>query len=101
MGSAPTHLLGTQAVLDRTLGPGAGRGLVSTGCPGRRHGRILRRFSVCQAALEFTHEQESWVLDDQYCCNPKCPCQEAVLSFIRLPEEAGRGPLQPTLSISY
>ena len=51
--------------------------------------------------LEFTHEQESWVLDDQYCCNPKCPCQEAVLSFIRLPEEAGRGPLQPTLSISY
>jgi len=50
MGSAPTHLLGTQAVLDRTLGPGAGRGLVSTGCPGRRHGRILRCFSVCQAA---------------------------------------------------
>ena len=51
--------------------------------------------------LEFNHEQQSWVIDDQYCCNPKCPCQEAVLSFIGLPEEAGRDPLQPTLSISY
>src|SRR5205807_6903124 len=30
MESAQTHLLGTQTVLDRTLGPGAGRGLLST-----------------------------------------------------------------------
>src|SRR5207249_838683 len=51
--------------------------------------------------LEFTHEQETWVIDDQYCCNPKCPCQEAVLSFIRPPQGAERGPLRPTLSISY
>ncbi len=49
----------------------------------------------------FTHEQETWVIDDQYCCNPKCPCQEAVLSFIRPPQGAERGPLRPTLSISY
>lgn len=51
--------------------------------------------------LEFTREQETWLIDDQYCCNPKCPCEEAVLSFIRIPEEAGRGTLRPTLSISY
>jgi len=51
--------------------------------------------------LEFTHEQETWHIDDQYCCNPKCPCQEAVLSFIRLPQGAGRDPLRPALSISY
>jgi SEC-C motif len=51
--------------------------------------------------LEFTHAQEPWLSDDQYCCSPKCLCQEAVLSFIRLSERAGREPLRPTLSLSY
>jgi hypothetical protein len=51
--------------------------------------------------LEFTHAQEPWLSDDQYCCNPKCLCQEAVLSFIRLSQRAGREPLRPTLSLSY
>jgi hypothetical protein len=51
--------------------------------------------------LEFTDEQGTWLIGDQYCCNPKCPCQEAVLSFMRLPEGAGRGPLRPIVSISY
>src|SRR5437773_10584464 len=31
--------------------------------------------------LEFTHEQETWLINDRYCCNPKRLCQEAVLSF--------------------
>lgn len=51
--------------------------------------------------IEFMHEQENWMVDDQYCCNPKCLCQEAVLLFFRLPEKTGQGPLRPTLSISY
>lgn len=51
--------------------------------------------------LEFTHAQEPWLSDDQYCCSPKCLCQEAVLSFIRLSQRAGREPLRPTLSLSY
>jgi SEC-C motif len=66
-------------------------------------GTMVAYFDIFPFArrLEFTHEQESWLIDDQYCCNPKCQCQEAVLSFIRLPEKAGRDPLRPTLSISY
>jgi len=51
--------------------------------------------------LEFTHAEVPWLSDDQYCCNPKCRCQEAVLSFIRLSPRAGREPLRPTLSLSY
>src|SRR5438034_11035210 len=66
-------------------------------------GTMVAYFDIFPFArrLEFTHEQETWVIDDQYCCNPKCPCQEAVLSFIRPPQGAERGPLRPTLSISY
>ena len=51
--------------------------------------------------IEFMPEQENWRVDDPYCCNPKWPCQEAVLSFFRLPEKIGQGPLRPTLSVSY
>ena len=51
--------------------------------------------------IEFMYEQENWMVDDQYCCNPKCRCQEAVLSFFRLGEKMEKGPLQPMLSVSY
>jgi hypothetical protein len=51
--------------------------------------------------IEFTHAQEPWLSDDQYCCSPKCLCEEAALSFIRLSPRAGREPLRPTLSLSY
>jgi hypothetical protein len=51
--------------------------------------------------IEFIHEQENWMVDDQYCCNPKCPCLEAALLFFRLPEKMGQGPLRPTLAVSY
>lgn len=66
-------------------------------------GAMVAYFDVFPFAkrIEFMHEQENWMVDDQYCCNPKCPCQEAVLSFFRLPEKTGQGPLRPTLSVSY
>lgn len=52
--------------------------------------------------LEFTHGQETWLVDDQYCCNPKCPCEEAALSFLRLSAEpARRDPLLPSLTVGY
>src|SRR5437016_3577150 len=57
-------------------------------------GTMVAYFDIFPFArrLEFTHEQETWVIDDQYCCNPKCPCQEAVLSFIRPSPGSGAGP---------
>ena len=66
-------------------------------------GAMVAYFDVFPFAkrIEFTHDQETWLVDDQYCCNPKCPCQEAVLLFFRLPEKMGQGPLRPTLSVSY
>jgi len=71
--------------------------------PDALSGTMVAYFDIFPFArrVEFTHEQETWLIDDQYCCNPKCLCQEAVLSFIRVPQEAGRDPLRPTLSISY
>lgn len=30
------------------------------------------------------NETEKWFIDDQYCSNPKCPCNEAVLSFFKI-----------------
>ena len=66
-------------------------------------GAMVAYFDVFPFArrIEFIHEQENWLMDDQYCCNPKCPCEEAVLLFFRLPEKSGREPLQSTLSVSY
>jgi hypothetical protein len=66
-------------------------------------GAMVSYFDVFPFArrIEFIHEQENWLMDDQYCCNPKCPCEEAVLLFFRLLEKSGREPLQSTLSISY
>jgi len=66
-------------------------------------GAMVAYFDVFPFAkrIEFMHEQENWMVDDQYCCNPKCPCQEAVLLFFRLPEKIGQGPLRPTLWVSY
>ena len=30
------------------------------------------------------NETEKWFIDDQYCSNPKCPCNEAVLTFYKI-----------------
>jgi hypothetical protein len=53
--------------------------------------------------VEFTVGAQPWLLDDQYCVKPKCPCQEAVLSFfpLRLSAESSRIPIDPSLSIRY
>ena len=57
-------------------------------------GAMVAYFDIFPFAkrIEFIHEQENWMVDDQYCCNPKCPCLEAVLLFFRLPEKMGQGP---------
>jgi len=53
--------------------------------------------------VEFTVGAQTWPLDDQYCVNPNCSCQEAVLSFspLRLFAEPSRIPTEPSLSIRY
>jgi hypothetical protein len=56
--------------------------------------------------LAFIHHYTTlptWLLDDQYCLNPNCSCQEAVLSFfqLRLLAEPSRIPTEPSLSIRY
>lgn len=41
--------------------------------------------SVDSNTLSFQRiEGEKWFIDDQYCSNPKCQCNDAVLSFIKV-----------------
>ena len=51
--------------------------------------------------VEFTHAQETWVFDDQYCLNPRCPCQQAALTFICVSKAPERHPIQPTRALYY
>jgi hypothetical protein len=53
--------------------------------------------------VDFTVGAQTWLADDQYCVKPRCPCQEAVLSFfrLRLSAESRRSPAEPSLSIRY
>jgi len=53
--------------------------------------------------VEFTVGAQTWLVDDQYCVNPNCSCQEVVLSFfqLRLFAEPSRIPTEPNLSIRY
>ena len=37
------------------------------------------------APLEVSLNGRSWLFDDQYCVRPKCPCQEATITFHPLP----------------
>jgi hypothetical protein len=71
--------------------------------PDAASGAMVAYFDVFPFAkrIEFIYEQENWLVDDQYCCNPKCRCQEPVLSFLRLGEKMEQGPLQTTLAVSY
>jgi hypothetical protein len=41
-------------------------------------------------SLRFTLGAERWLVDDQYCVQPGCPCAEAALAFFRLREDAAR-----------
>lgn len=40
------------------------------------------------AGFEFDVDGEAWFADDQYCVRSGCPCENAVLSFLRVPTTA-------------
>jgi hypothetical protein len=46
----------------------------------------------------FEFEGKTWTVDDQYCMNPSCPCNEIILSFIDY--VPGKAPLKPSFVIS-
>lgn len=35
------------------------------------------------STFDFKLEQEHWLLDDQYCVNPECDCEDAIITFLR------------------
>jgi hypothetical protein len=41
-------------------------------------------------ALNFTWNNEAWAVDEQYCVQPACKCQETVLSFLKLKNTTGQ-----------
>ncbi|HUS90304.1 MAG TPA: SEC-C metal-binding domain-containing protein [Phycisphaerae bacterium] len=38
--------------------------------------------------FDFQHEGETFLVQDFYCTNPQCPCEEVHLAFFRLPKQA-------------
>jgi len=50
--------------------------------------------------LTFMRGEIRWLAVDSYCFNPDCPCREAVLCFIQVPEAGGRR-AKPTLTVFY
>jgi len=44
----------------------------------------------CGLALNFSFENEVWAVDEQYCVQPDCTCQETVLSFLKLMDASGK-----------
>lgn len=44
----------------------------------------------CGLALSFRWNNEAWAVDEQYCVQPGCECQETVLSFLKLMDATGR-----------
>lgn len=50
--------------------------------------------------LTFMCGQIRWLAVDSYCFNPDCPCREAGLCFIQVPEAAG-GRAKTTLMVYY
>lgn len=51
--------------------------------------------------IELRFNSETWWVDDQYCVNPKCSCQEAALSFFRSPSETIPAPVKPGGTVRY
>jgi hypothetical protein len=54
---------------------------------------VLRDASLMVAYMEifpwgktfdFTLDQERWLIDDRYCVNPECDCQDALIVFLRV-----------------
>jgi hypothetical protein len=50
--------------------------------------------------LTFMRGEIRWLAVDSYCFNPDCPCREAALCFIQVPEAGGRR-AKPTLTVFY
>jgi hypothetical protein len=50
--------------------------------------------------LTFMRGEIRWLAVDSYCFNPDCPCREAALCFIQVPEARGRH-AKPTLTVFY
>jgi hypothetical protein len=66
-------------------------------------GTMVAYYQVFRFArrVEFAHEQETWIFDDQYCLNPRCRCQHAALSFICVSKQSDNDRLRPTGAVYY
>ena len=76
-----------------------------TDLPDADDGRMIGFVDVfpCGLALNFTSNNEAWAVDEQYCAQPGCHCQETVLSFLKLMDASGRKitVIQDTPSLRY
>ncbi len=63
-----------------------------TNLPDAEDGRMVGFVEVfpCGLALNFTWNNESWAVDEQYCVQPGCKCKETVLSFLKLKSTTGQ-----------
>lgn len=64
----------------------------STGLPDSSDGKMVGFVDVFPRShpLEFTWNNERWAVDEQYCVQPRCTCEEAVLSFLKLRGASGK-----------
>jgi hypothetical protein len=44
----------------------------------------------CGLSLNFTLNDESWAVNEQYCVQPRCTCRETALSFLKLEDASGQ-----------
>lgn len=63
-----------------------------TDLPDASGGKMIGFVDVfpCGLSLNFTWNNEVWTVDEQYCVQSNCKCQETVLSFIRLMDATGK-----------
>jgi hypothetical protein len=63
-----------------------------TNLPDADDGQMIGFVDVfpCGLALNFTWNNETWAVDEQYCVQPGCKCKETVLSFLKLIDAAGQ-----------
>jgi len=53
--------------------------------------------STLPAGFHFEFEGKTWIVDDQYCMNPSCRCNEALLAFIEFIQD--KRPLTPSFAV--
>ena len=61
------------------------------------YSKIFGSKDIEKFSFEF-NETEKYIIDDQYCANPKCSCNEAILAFYR--DVTSKGPQKPEFAIS-